>query len=348
MKTVTPNICTGYGYKKLDNNLLQDSDNPFGINYTPYSDIIFPHLTNTINKNICSLDPLKFTNFIDKMTIEYNSCIFNTSICIIDYFLIINFNNLTVNYTRNFYNNIKKCLNSTTYNRVFIPLNLRFENVAGHSNLIIIDKNEKKLYFFEPHGKMYDGEASNFINITSHIIKIVQHVFNLHEYNMYNVLNNCGPQTIQSYCTKFIKKEGFCLSWSLLIINLLLLNNTTPIKDVIGFLMSHSSDKLNCYIQKYSSYVHEYKPQYKCLKVLYSREKILSFNFNLTNEENKLIIYEINKSVKNHIYYNNNTLYIFTLFGNLPQYNKIYFKAINFYSKEKLNNRINEIMKKME
>lgn len=340
MRTVSPNICTGYGYKKLENNLLQDSINPEGINYTKYSDVIFPHLTNKIDKKIIYLETEKFTHFIDKITFENNQCIYNSSICTIDYFLKINFNDLKYSYTIDFFNNINNCLNTQQYNRIFIPLNLRFENKTGHSNLIIIDKNEKTIYFFEPHGKVYGGEISEFIDIKYHIISIVKNIFNLNEYNVHNVFDACGPQEMQSYANTFIKSGGFCLSWSLLIIHLLLLNNKVSVNDIITFIMSHTSDKLNCYIQKYSTYVH-YMPSFYCEKVNNSVNKTLYYNFKLTNEENCKINTIIIEHVKNHIYNNVDTIGIFVLFGKFPQYNDIYFKSINYYTKEKTDKEIN-------
>ena len=251
------NICNGNGYKVSGKYLIDNLNDDNKYTEIITSNIRFLNL-NFIdeNKNITYMEPNAFTSFIDKMSIEMNKCFFNKSLFSYDYFFTIDFNNLIYNFSNVFFNNINNCLNAK-YNRIFIPINIRLNDNKGHSNLIIIDKNEKLIYYYEPHGKKFNHNLTKYIDIKLYCIKIIKDIFKLHEYNTSDVFDKCkyGPQAIQSLSINFINKSGYCLSWSLLMMHLILLNSNISINKIVSWVNLISPHQLNCYIQKYTTYI---------------------------------------------------------------------------------------------
>lgn len=311
------NICDGSGYKKINDLYYQD-----------YKTMVkFPNLTHVKeNPNINYLDSDQFTYFIDKISAELSEnggCI--TTGCTVDYFLHINFNELKYYYTSTFLNNIKECLKTST--RVFIPINLRFANNMGHSNLIIIDQQIKKIYFFEPHGEQYSGDMSQYINIENRVIEIVQILFGLIHFTFENIFDLCpiGPQSRQSTAVNYISSGGFCLSWSLLTIHLILLNLDKPVGFIKDFLTHISAFELNCYIQKYTSFISTVNVT--CERLFRTNEPLEFFSISLPSTElqiiNSIIHIDIYKSFLNNQIRHKPS----DLFKNMPQYTTEMLKA---------------------
>ena len=293
------NICNGDGY----NIYLHETD----IYYTPYlidnldsedskrTNIIFPNLTNIeINENIRSLHENFYTNFIDNFSITSNMCSI-TSINNNDSFLYVNFISLYAFCTDTFLNNINNCFNS--HDKIFIPVKLIF-NEGAHSNLIIVDKFKKTIYFYEPHGVSYKLSSigiSLYIDIESHIIEIIKkNVFKKEElldYKLSNTHQLCtyGPQYFEEE-----SGEGFCLAWSLLFVHLILLNDKKPIDQITSWLSNIKPDQLNCYIKKYTSYLY-LLPTIKTYNLI--DPQFSTFKISLYNTEIEKIKFEIQKYI---------------------------------------------------
>lgn len=317
-RKLNKNICTGKGYNILEGSQLAyliDSDDTN--NYMERShNIIFPNLTKVkVNKKIVFLNNEHFSNFIDKISVENKKCIYNTSIYSEDYFIRFDYSTLQVTFTDKFLKNINKCLNRM--NRIFIPLNLQFTD-GGHSNIIIVDKKEEQMYFFEPHGSVFGNNISLYINIQEHCINIIKNLFKLHNYKSSNIFNKCGPQDMQRHSSNFIKSGGYCLSWSLLLIHLILLNSEKSIDDIVQFIKEIRPTKLNCYIQKYTTYIMNFAHK------KYTNNIIdLKYNINII-----LTDQEIN-SIKNFICENINNQNALKMFVYLPKFGLYYIECKN-------------------
>jgi hypothetical protein len=352
-----PDICTGYGYKKVNDDFLQDSAITGIFRKHKVTDIIFPNLTGiNENKTINYLDTNKFLIHLNKIILGENQ-----SVCSNNHFLTVDMSTLKYSYTNEFYQKIKDALSSTDI-RVFIPIYLKFSN-GGHSNLIVIEKpkeytadfnftsdsdsdsdseseyeyeniiNNGTIYFFEPHGSKYGDEISKYINISEHIRTIIINTFNLrHHYDYINVFqdgNEKGPQTLQIYSKNFITDGGFCLSWTLLFINLLLLNKNIDIITIKEFLTRFTADKLNCYIQRYTTKVTNDSIETQCVYKFNDN----SFDINLTNKEKQTIKKLITDTFENRQLSSLNTMLIFR---NFPFYNEIVNKIFQKHNSDNI------------
>lgn len=307
-------IHTGDGYMNaniLGDNVLLYTDNDTD-NDTDKLQIILPDVSKySVNVNIKYLENTMFTNFMDIMS-KINNCIYYYSTCDNDYFVHVNFHDLTYTYTLLLYNNIKTCLK--TYNRVFIPISVTY-STGSHSNLIIVDNLEKKIYYFEPHGSKFTSNIiTNIIDVKSNIIKIIKKIFiEINDYVDENVYDNirCGVQTRQIKSSQYSSEGGFCLSWTLLVIHLSLLNMTIPIKKIVKWLNNRSGYQLDIYIKKYTNYV--YSSNIYCITKGHN-SKLIVRNIELSNIENMKInniIYEyINENTKYQQY-----IYLFLFFN---------------------------------
>ena len=335
-----PNINTGEGFENLGD-FYKDSvsvsnqnnnSNNSNYNYVKRTNVIFPNLSKfKPNKNIYYLDEKYFTSFIDYFNINYNNVCQNyTFVNLLDYYIIVNLTVLQYSYSPFLKQSIDKCIiNNSFGGKLFIPIKL-ITNNGGHSNLIIIDLNEKMLYFFEPHGEQYGGSISTFINIESKIYNIIKEIFtSLNDFKVSNIFDKCilGVQTKQGLASRSKTSGGFCLGWSLLFINLIIINPNISINNIKAFFDRITPDKLNTYINKYVVYVIS-KSQNNLSK--------LNINMMLTNN----IILSINEfnliknAIKHEIEFNYINVFefsnkIFELFYKCPFYNQLYFKYTN-------------------
>lgn len=187
-----------------------------------------------------------------------------------DYYLFINLvllNATISNILLNFINNCRK----TQIRFIIIPLIILTQynadgNSDSHSNILIIDNLLHTIEFFEPHGKEY--KLGNYDLDIEETIKIILNELFTEEfvlYNFINLQNQCpiGLQAKQSYVDIY---AGHCQAWSLLIIELRLLNFLTSTEDIIEFLHNQDPYDLDLYIKKYITYVYS-KTSHKTPKV---------------------------------------------------------------------------------
>lgn len=326
------NVNTGKGFIDLGEYYKDSKINDDEIEER--SDVIFPNLSNIKVKNsIDFLDTKYFTQYIDHLNYKYNNLCIGSYINILDYFIVVDLITLSYNYSKLFINTIYICFQNMSINKIFIPINLVTAS-GNHSNLIIIDIKEKTIYFFEPHGKRYSGLISKYINIENKIYNIIKEIFpHLQSFTISNVFNTChlGVQGKQGLAIRNKQTGGFCLGWSLLFINLIILNSDLNINKIKNFLSNISPDKLNTYINKYVVYVTKFSSKY------YIKTNIphnMSMKFNIILDINEINI--IKECIKNDIQLNysnisnisNINMDIFNLFHMFSFYNELYFKCI--------------------
>lgn len=139
----------------------------------------------------------------------------------------------------------------------------------AHANLMIIDRVNKTLEYFEPHGETYGNIHGSLINIPRIVKQIVNQLFVFtRDFTLINIASSCdikeGLQTTQQQVNE---QAGHCLAWSLLFTTLRLLNMYYPLNN--GELLSttlHNSlnsltpQQLDTMIRQFISYI-ELLPQ---------------------------------------------------------------------------------------
>lgn len=176
---------------------------------------------------------------------------------------------------------ITNFLNSQKCNIIICPIILGFQfekSTKYHINLIIIDKNEKTIQHFEPHGNSFIINKNTIHNNISGYIKnildrefkiktltpILKTLINMNvsgsDYdNYYDFIEHnipCGLQSKVSHLRQ--PNEGFCVGWVLLIIHCYLYNKGS-INFITTFLLDKfNSKELNSIILKYVNMVYNH------------------------------------------------------------------------------------------
>jgi hypothetical protein len=170
---------------------------------------------------------------------------------------------MTYKLSENFRRKLKQCAEEKI-DLLTIPITLCYPNVydldskqkfktVKHSNMIIIDNINKTIEFFEPHGITYKGYVLQFDtekiikSFLSNIGDVILEQFLLYKFK--NVFDICPYTSIQRNI------DTFCLAWSLLFIELKLLNPVVTANDIIINITKLEDNILLDYIKRYVSYV---------------------------------------------------------------------------------------------
>ena len=214
----------------------------------------------------------KFLNYLEKnsttKTCYKNLNVENSNI-------ILDFVNKKYFIAKNYENRLFDCINDSSINFIILPFSiLRNSDSFGHFNIIIINKTDKKIEYFEPHGSSLSPQLVQNKFIIKHILgiihkltrnKIIHYKFSdAHilcpfglQYKQESIfyidesldLIKYGPKTEKGLMTG---KYGLCVAWCLLCIHLRLLNPTVSIKHIIKNIFNkYNSYELNTYINKY-------------------------------------------------------------------------------------------------
>ena len=165
--------------------------------------------------------------------------------------------------------------------------------VTGHSNAILIDTELKLVEWFEPQGEAYKGHLFLMFNTEKILKSILDDIFpgiKMH-YRFNNALTSCDYLAPQKG-----DRDTYCLGWSLLYIELKLLNPKMPSEVIFkkfDELLNTDEKKLK-YIKKYIIYVeNSVKLAVSKLHSLY--KKGVAFNFddiiiNKTELDERIIV----------------------------------------------------------
>lgn len=171
-----------------------------------------------------------------------------------EYFVKLDIPNLTVSFSNDIHRRFKECIQDPQIVYFIVPFHIRFPTYygtdsegdrLGHANTVLIDKSEKTIELFEPHGQRFRGHP---LYIDTHLLvrETVKKVFPFtQDYSFRSAFDNCAiaPQ----------RNDRFCLAWTLLYIELRLLNgNRFPTQTLFQEFNDNFNESQRAdYIKKY-------------------------------------------------------------------------------------------------
>lgn len=180
--------------------------------YQKYSNII-DFITKLNSKNICFTDDL----FLNLEIVEEEMSLYPME--------KISFNE-----------KISKCIESK---KRFIPIILNLiTNEGNHANILLIDKKDKLIELYEPHGSRPDksvlGGVKGAYNKKINEVKKFWRK-NLPDFKVINVVDlKRGTHFQMEYDPD--NHSGFCVTWSLLFIHYRILNPNIKLKDLMNYI----------------------------------------------------------------------------------------------------------------
>jgi hypothetical protein len=243
------------------------------------------------NNELEILDTEVFTKYLDLLfQKEYKgiSVCSTNLVALNEYFIEVNVSEGTYKISNYILTLYEQC-NSKNVRFFILPIYLIFPQVyngkedsilqsTGHSNAILIDTELKLVEWFEPHGEAYKGHLFLKFNtekiLTSILYDILYDIFP-GNYTFKNALEYCDYLAPQKG-----DRDTYCLGWSLLYIELKLLNPTYSSETIFKLFNErlYTDEKRLAYIQQYIIYVeNSVKIAVSKLHSLY--KKGIAFNF---------------------------------------------------------------------
>ena len=277
--------------------------------FTMYFDNI---ISNTFNKNI------------------NNICLF-TSKYVSDYFIEIDFLNFTYKISKRLINSLETCKENMDIRFYIIPLKLIFNYTDAHSNIIIIDNQEQRIEFFEPHGDYFQGNVP--YDIETYIKKLINLLFPIRTvlYQFINVHQSC-PIGLQSKQGMVNPESGHCLAWSLLFINTRLNNLTLTSEDIINYYSNQFDNyDLDIYISRYIGFLE------KNNEIVTKHYPSYKYKIELLETDKQRITERISALVNQYLYVKRanereNIMKELMSYHNFPKFNELFFYNINKYT----------------
>lgn len=209
---------------------------------------------------------------------------------------------------------LKRCISESS-DVILIHLILFNKSTKmGHSNMIIYKPDEKKVYRFEPHGSSYmHAELDKIINTYLALlfeVKLKPYIGNVSYIRPLHICPTVGLQLLEEQLshTKHSREGGgYCMMWSLLFAEMVLLNPKKPLMDIMNELLV-ITNKDPAQLQKLiRGYVKLSTDILKELSAIFFKHDIESYNDFYSYLESK----KDNK--------HNTLLRLLTLFSNEPR-----------------------------
>ncbi|NDD53115.1 hypothetical protein EBZ39_04410 [bacterium] len=179
-----------------------------------------------------------------------------------EYFVKLDIPSLIVNVSKTLMSRFNECALDDSKKYFIVPLHIRFPSyytvsdrvsdtqTIGHANTVLVDRTRKEIELFEPHGQFFKGHPVS-LDTQAMIKEIVTRVLPFtQDYVFKNVFSTCESLAPQ-------KDDLYCLAWTLLYIELRLLNGNLDSSTVFGGFHEYfntQSQKLN-YIKRYITFV---------------------------------------------------------------------------------------------
>jgi len=177
--------------------------------------------------------------------------------------LSINLNPLVIEDPyENYKQYIFKCFNNDKINIILIPI-IVYDKIlnTSHFNAVIINKNTKRIEYFEPYGT-YTIYNKNFKKIVHHYFtKLINN--NQHKYEFKFTEHHCprglprGLQSLQEREERMPKGTGLCTAWNILIMHIIILNPKYKTSEIVNILIEKYPSNLTKYIREYISFLEE-------------------------------------------------------------------------------------------
>lgn len=215
-------------------------------------------------------------------------------------------NHIHYTYHKDLLDSILKCKKNKDIRFIIIPIanifgdfnhnNGTHYNSIGHFNVLIIDKLKKIIQYLDPAGSSQEvylnDRFDKKVNVENAIMTVFNKIF-LH----YKIFNNyiyinfnktldqlkiINPQYLSENSKLYFqlnrKDIGFCVSWILLHIDLILHNQDKDLKDLQNHYLSTSENNLTNYILKYTKMIEEKSKNhtYKIINKTIFDEKIIT------------------------------------------------------------------------
>lgn len=305
--------------------------------------IVLPNLKLVEPSESLFLSEDIFSRYLDKIIFdsfqhyETQTCLFE-SIFYSDYFITIDFVDFIYKIPNILLTSINNCTFNPSISFYIIPIRLNLTYKDAHSNVVIIDNAYNTIEFFEPHGNIFKGfRTLTPYNIENHVKILLSRLFPLHFelYTFKNVQNNC-PIGLQTQQTIINPESGHCLAWSLLFINVRIINLFINTEDIITYFNKNfTPSDLNTYMKRYIGILEK-----NTLNINTKIPSHFKYHLQLSKEELDNIGDRIKLLTKQYLLEltveNNNTV-INKIFEELISYHKfsnfndIFFKTINNY-----------------
>lgn len=170
--------------------------------------------------------------------------------------------NVTILQTKEPYENYKKdisdCFNNDKTKIILIPVKIYDQELdITHFNVVIINKNTKRIEYFEPYGTIKMKDIENFKRFIYYYFKNLINDDN--EYELKFIANSCprGLQKLQEGEEEMPKGTGLCTAWVILIMHIIILNPTYKTSYIVRYLISNYGNNLSGYIRRYITYLEE-------------------------------------------------------------------------------------------
>lgn len=137
---------------------------------------------------------------------------------------------------------------------------------TAHSNLLLIDNDNKTIEYFEPHGLNLTHTSASVVSINNIVYRTVLQAFPfVAQYSFTNASNSCiiGVQTLQNFVDG---DAGHCLAWSLFFLLMRLLNHKLSLNHetlseyIHRFLVSLPAVQLDDMVRRFITYVKTVPP----------------------------------------------------------------------------------------
>jgi len=188
-------------------------------------------------------------------------------------------------------NELHKCIKKR-----FIYINLMIfwlQRPISHVNMIIIDNENNTIERYEPHGKSMAHDKNNKMskNIDEKFSKNVLKYIGLNNYKYISPFDISPVIGIQRKSDAY---NGMCLSYSLMYLQLRVMNPDIDQKDIIKYMISKSKQEIYMMILQYAKYIEDKIKEYSEVVLseqnhLYSAKNFFKFKkFILINKRNEI------------------------------------------------------------
>lgn len=239
---------------------------------------------------------MKTLNYIESQH-KVKSCYSGTRVAGLH--LLIDFEHLQCKIPKTYIEKMQKCLNDDNVELFIIPILLIYEDSPAqqysHYNVVIINKHNHKIEYFEPGGEQSDFIRTHhfMVNIKHHIEEALYSIFGsaLQKYKFIDIQQGCpiGLQKKQIEQDS-IKTGGLCVAWCLLCIHLRILNPKEELTTITTSLLENKNlDKIiRKYIQKMHNTLHlSYETDFvhTCIKLTPMEKKKTTEQLRITDEQ---------------------------------------------------------------